>query len=316
MRWPEPAFETFEVTERSARGRRDDAAAGRRVVIPLYWQDAPDGAATGVSPDDTWPDRARPGSGERAVRAELRTLTVVCATGGGLEEARGWLPSLGAFEDFWRGVESAAGGCAPSSRPAVPPADPWTIVLAPVVWPPTARVRLILRPGDWQILAECLRQRYAGGSDARAALSDTEVVARHLARIDGEQDWGYLYLEVRRGHPGGRLVQTVSMEWRAAWGAAAYRIGQADRNLVSDLEQHRFAAGGMAFRVRELPEWDRVAALKALRLPAAGSFRWVMSPLSRVTAVFDEVAPTREPDGPQDARTGPGRPPFGRSRLA
>ena len=89
----------------------------------------------------------------------------------------------------------------------------------------------------------------------------------------------------------------------AGRGATTCRIGQADRNLVSDLEQHRFALGGMTLRVRELPEWDRVTALKALRLPAAGSLRWVMSPLSRVTAVFPEVGPTREPDGPQDART-------------
>lgn len=195
-----------------------------------------------------------------------------------------------------------AGGAETGSA-AAPADNGWTHLLVPVVWPPTARVRLTLRPSDAQLLGECLRQRYAGGPGSRAALSDIEILVRHLARIDGEQAWRHLYLEVRKGHLGGRLVETVSMEWRAAWGATAYRIGQADRNLVSDLEQHRFAVDGLSFRVRELPEWDRAAALEALRLPASGSFRWVMTPLSRVRAVFDEVGPTREPDGPQDAVT-------------
>lgn len=286
----EPAFESFAVSARSATGRHDDAAAGRPVVLPIYWQDVPDlpgGDAAPVAPLGGWPDRG----------GSPRGLTVVCAAGGGLQAGPGWPPSLGPFEDFWRGVPA-------DSLSRVDGA--WTHAIASRVWPPSSRVRLTLRPSDAQILAECLRQRYAAGSAPRATSSDVEVIARHLARIDGTRDWGYLYLEARKGHSGGRLVETLSLAWRASWGTvgtAAYRIGQGDRNLVSDLAEHRFEVDGTPFRVRELPEWDRVTALRALRLPGAGSFRWVLSPLSRVAAVFDDGGPTRETDGPQDALT-------------
>ncbi len=294
-------FDPFSLTAAAARRRVGDAGLGRPVLVPVYLQRGNPGAVPVVT-----------------------GLPVRLAPGGGITTDPGAFPvSLGGPGGFWRAAHDASGDPRALAhrdgwvRVAVPsaPAAPGT---SGVSDPPGLAAHLVLRETDWELVRSALALHHGSPSTPQDAPAE-QVLSRFLGRLDGEDGtpsaglWGRLALEVVGVRHPGRLADTRSLRWHAAWGVGGFPAGSGGQAhgwggsaMLLDLGYQRVAVQDRPFRVRTLPDWEREQAARDLGMRARRVLAWPVAPLPALLAFFADITPAQSPTHQvQDAERGP-----------